>query len=243
VCRRLLQAWQGDCIEAVTIVKVDVSLGDACDRYVARGSTVVRMGWKALEVREADVPPGQGEAVMLPPRLVAGTPLTVCEAVIENEKTKPKERYTEATLLKAMELAGRSLSDELAEAMRARGLGTPATRAAIIETLLAREYIVRKKKALVSTERGRQLVARVHPHVRNPAMTGEWEQRLRRMEEGHGSYEEFVKDVSKFVRSTVQEALAHGVASREPRAASNRTVGKKQAGPRSATLSKSAGRR
>ena len=87
-----------------------------------------------------------------------------------------------------METAGRTLDEkELSDAMKETGLGTPATRAAIIETLLEREYIARDGKALAATDKGIGLIAVVHPDVKSPAMTGQWEARLKRIERGRAS--------------------------------------------------------
>ncbi len=101
------------------------------------------------------------------------------------KKTRPPKRFTEATLLTAMETAGKTLDDkELSEAMKESGLGTPATRAEIIETLLRREYIVRQGKTLEATDKGIRLIEVVHPHVKSPAMTGQWEAQLQQIQRG-----------------------------------------------------------
>ncbi len=119
------------------------------------------------------------EAQDLPPGLAAGQPQEVLDAQAVAKKTRPPKRFTEATLLTAMETAGKTLDDkELSDAMRESGLGTPATRAAIIETLLRREYIERQGKMLLATDKGIAADQIVHPHVKSPAMTGQWEAQL-----------------------------------------------------------------
>jgi DNA topoisomerase-3 len=101
--------------------------------------------------------------------------------------------------------------------MKERGLGTAATRAPIIEELVAKGYLARDGKSLRATPLGVALVRRVHPHVASPALTGDWEARLRRVERGELAASDLLKEVRKFVREVVQAALANGVAPRSPR--------------------------
>jgi DNA topoisomerase-3 len=212
VCRRLLQAWHEDLQLRRTEVLVQVSEGQALDRYLARGTTTVRAGWKALEVRAKEA---SGE-VELPPGLVAGLKLDVADVRIREDKTRPSPHYTESELLRTLETAGCGLSDELAEAMKDKGLGTPATRAAIIETLLARNYIVRSGKSLRATPAGSELIDAVDIHVCSAALTAEMEEKLRRIERGEQSAHVFMEELEKFVKTRVQEALKNGVAKRLP---------------------------
>lgn len=131
--------------------------------------------------------------------------------------TRPPPRLSEASLLTAMETAGATLDDKvLSRAMRDRGLGTPATRAATIETLLSREYIVRSGKVLQPTAKGMALIDRVHPHVKSPAMTGEWESRLRAIERGELGLDLFMGEIEAFVTRVV-ESVQGGPASPLPR--------------------------
>ena len=97
---------------------------------------------------------------------------------------------------------------EVTRAMRDRGLGTPATRAAILETLLRRDYVVRDGKMFVATDKGVGLVARVHPHVKSPAMTGEWEAKLLRIERGEEKLDAFMAEIARYVRDVVATATA-----------------------------------
>ena len=116
----------------------------------------------------------------LPPGLAKGQPQDVVDVEALKKKTRPPKRFTEGTLLTAMETAGKTLDEkELSDAMKETGLGTPATRAAIIEVLLKREYIVRNGKSLEATDKGIRLIEVVHPEVKSPAMTGQWEAYLR----------------------------------------------------------------
>ena len=120
------------------------------------------------------------------------------------KKTRPPKRFTEATLLTAMETAGKTLDEkELSDAMKETGLGTPATRAAIIEVLLKRGYIVRNGKSLEATDKGIRLIEIVHPEVKSPAMTGQWEAYLTRIQRGKAQLEPFLKGIEDYVREVV----------------------------------------
>ncbi len=120
------------------------------------------------------------------------------------KKTRAPKRFTEATLLTAMETAGATLDEkELSDAMKDSGLGTPATRAAIIEVLLKREYIVRNGKSLEATDKGIRLIEVVHPEVKSPAMTGQWEAYLRRIQRGAARLAPFLAGIEDYVRKVV----------------------------------------
>src|SRR4249920_102561 len=120
--------------------------------------------------------------------------------------TKPPTHYNDATLLRAMETAGRLVEDdEAAEAMKESGLGTPATRAATIERLVDKEYVERVGKSLRATDRGIGLIGAVGDHVlTSPALTGQWERRLLDIERGAGDREAFMHDIAGFTADTVQ---------------------------------------
>jgi DNA topoisomerase III len=232
VCRRLLAAWHGDHVYAVTTLITAVSSpGDGggseavVDRFASRGTAVEAAGWKVLDVggvrpprlpEEApgasggktagdegpDEPPDEPQD--LPPGLARGDALAVLAAEAVAKQTRPPRRFTEATLLTAMETAGKALDDkELSEAMRERGLGTPATRAEIIETLLRREYAERQGKSLHATDKGIRLIERVHPHVKSPAMTGEWEAELTAIQKGRGDLARFMAGIESYVREVI----------------------------------------
>jgi DNA topoisomerase III len=202
VCRRLLMAWHDDMIEAVTRVVTEVRTAErAPDLFATQGVALEQAGWSVLErARPAD----PNAKPKLPPGIARGDTPAVRGVVVHRKQTQPPKPHTEATLLGAMETAGRQLEDRaLIEAMRESGLGTPATRAATIETLLSRGYIVREAKSLLSTPLGRALIAAVHPLVRSPEMTGRWEQRLRRMERGQDQLAAFMQDIEGYVREVV----------------------------------------
>ena len=129
------------------------------------------------------------------------------EVASEEKETKPPRRYTEGSLLAAMETAGKLVDDEeLREAMKDSGIGTPATRAAIIERLLQVGYIERDGRALVVTEKGLNVIRLLGEHaLTSPGLTGEWEHRLAKIETGADSREAFMGDIVKFTEATVGE--------------------------------------
>jgi len=223
VCRRLLSAWHDDHLWAVTTivtsVKSDGPEGAIVDLFHTLGSAIVQQGWKVLDIvvprktaTSQKIGPG-GATVEEEPRLPEGLARAqhqaVCDAAAMQKQTHPPRRHTDATLLTAMETAGRALDDkELSRAMRDCGLGTPATRAAIIETLLTRSYIVRDATYLRPTPKGLHLIDVVHPDVKSPAMTGEWESRLRQVERGEGQLDAFMRGIEEYVKSVVGLAFS-----------------------------------
>jgi DNA topoisomerase-3 len=223
VCRRLLMAWGADHKTRVTQVVTEVathSHGEAppiVDRFRSSGTVVTQLGWKALDLelgQPADRPRGPDAERALPPGLAEGQRRQAEKVEVLHKETEPPRRLTDATLLTAMESAGRSLdSRELEEAMREHGLGTPATRAAILETLLARGYAERRGKSLWATPRGAELIDRVHEAVKSPQLTGEWELALKRLERGEGTLAQFMRRIEQFVIDLVGEAKSSAPAS------------------------------
>jgi DNA topoisomerase-3 len=124
--------------------------------------------------------------------------------------TKAPPRYTEATLLSAMETAGKLVDDdELREAMKESGLGTPATRAEIIETLIRREYIERVGRDLQPTPKGLQVITMLEEHkITSPELTGSWEHRLSDIERGNGDRKAFIKEIASFTKEIVGQIEA-----------------------------------
>ena len=195
---RMLEAFSGKCIKDVTTVKAECGGVE----FVAKGSVVRQSGWRSVyrEESEETVLPEWNEGDILP---IMGCSLT-------EGKTKPKPFHTEATLLAAMETAGKEVEDEeMRQAMKDCGIGTPATRAAIIETLLKREYIVRSKKSLVPTEKGLALYSIVRGmDIANVEMTGQWEAALAKIERGELPAEAFMRDIEAYTRKITTELLA-----------------------------------
>jgi DNA topoisomerase-3 len=202
VCRRLLAAWHEDHLTSSTNLVTEVTSEGALDRFGTRGTSVERVGWKVLDLASA-----RQETPL--PNLAVGAPVDVAGVKSVAKKTQPPPRYTDATLLTAMESAGRTIEEkEVSEAMRNAGLGTPATRAATIETLLRREYIVREGKSFAATARGIALIAAVHPRVKSPVLTGEWEREIRALEKGEGDARAFMDRIASFVTEVVGEVAA-----------------------------------
>ena len=211
ICRRLLSAWQDDHIWSVTTVITAITNGDIIDRYHASGTAVQQAGWKVLDIvveKKAKRGQGSGEEErgeqVLPPGLAKGQPQEVIDVKALTKKTRAPKRYTDGTLLTAMETAGKTLDEEeLANAMKETGLGTPATRAAMIEVLLKRDYIVRQGKTLEATDKGIRLIEVVHPEVKSPAMTGQWEAYLKRIQRGEAQLGPFLKGIEDYVTGVV----------------------------------------
>jgi hypothetical protein len=185
----------------------------ATDRYHSAGTAVQQAGWKVLDLsveKKTKRGPGSGEEERgeqaLPPGLAKVQPQEVIDVKALKKKTRPPKRFTEGTLLTAMETAGKTLDEkELSEAMKETGLGTPATRAAIIEVLLKRDYIVRQGKSLEATDKGIRLIEVVHAEVKSPAMTGQWEAYLKRIQRGEAQLGPFLKGIEGYVREVVSK--------------------------------------
>jgi DNA topoisomerase-3 len=182
------------------------------ERFRTRGKVTLEAGWRGVYGVEADVngksKEEDPESAELPP-LEKGQQVKVLSAESEAKETRPPARYTEATLLSAMETAGKLIDDEeLREAMKEHGLGTPATRAETIETLIRREYIERAGKDLVPTPKGLQVITMLEENLlTSPELTGDWEKRLGDIEHGKGKKDDFIQGIADFTKSTV-EAIA-----------------------------------
>jgi len=166
-------------------------------------------GWRGVYGEEADAEPREGDEdegrEQRLPRLEQGEAVETRDIRSEEKETRPPRRYSEGSLLGAMETAGRLVDDEeLREAMKDSGIGTPATRAAIIERLLAVGYIERDARALVVTEKGLNVVRLLDGHqLTSPSLTGDWEHRLAKIETGEDSRRAFMGDIVKFAEATV----------------------------------------
>jgi len=235
ICRRLLAAWHEDHIWSVTtvITAIDSPAEEPggepySDRYHSSGAVVEQVGWKCLEVgggKSSKAERGKTDGAVvdesgqqaLPAGLAEGQLQRLRDIHAVTKQTRPPPHFTEATLLTAMESAGKTLEDkELSRAMKESGLGTPATRAEIIETLLRRQYLQRKGKTLEATDKGIHLIEVVHPQVKSPLMTGQWEAQLRRIQRGEAALPEFMAGIRDYVRTTVEQVLAMPLAAVTP---------------------------
>ncbi len=182
------------------------------ERFRTRGKVTLEAGWRGVYGVESDADAKtkeeDPESAELPP-LEKGQAVKVVAAESEPKETRPPARYNEATLLSAMETAGKLIDDEeLREAMKESGLGTPATRAETIETLIRREYIERVGKDLVPTPKGLQVITMLEENLlTSPELTGNWEKRLGDIEHGKGEKDDFIQGIADFTKSTV-EAIA-----------------------------------
>lgn len=181
------------------------------ERFYSRGRAVKDQGWRAVTSKIAEKEDPVEDA--LPMQTLAlskkGVQKQAQSCKINKAKTKPPARYTEATLLTAMENAGKFIVDEtLRESVQGIGLGTPATRAEIIEKILYNNYIERQGKELVPTSKGIQLIRLVAPALKTPELTAMWEQRLANIAKGRGGQESFMADIRENARELVKNIVA-----------------------------------
>jgi DNA topoisomerase III len=203
VARRFLAVFHPDAVFENT--RVETTVSDHIFR--TRGKVLLVPGWRGVydegfdgDGREDD----EGSEQELT-RLERGEDAEVREVESLEKETKPPRRYTDASLLAAMETAGKLVDEEeLREAMKDSGIGTPATRAAIIERLIDVGYLEREGRALVATEKGLNVIRLLAEHpLTSPQLTGEWEHRLAKIEEGGETRKAFMGDIVKFTESTV----------------------------------------
>jgi len=206
IAMRMVEAFSAPCIKEITTVRADVLASDGekcCDTaFTVKGSIIRQTGWRGV-CGDTD-----GDTIL--PDWKEGDVLSLSACSITEGKTKPKPLHTEATLLAAMETAGKEIEDDtLRQAIKDCGIGTPATRAAIIETLLKREYMVRVKKTLVPTEKGLALYSIVKGmDIANVEMTGRWEAELARIERGEKAAADFNTEIEAYTRQITADLLA-----------------------------------
>ncbi len=177
------------------------------DAFKTDGKIIKDPGWLAVYGREAAAE--QDEESLVP--ITPNEPAKVLDIEVTNNETKPPARFNEATLLSAMEGAGKLVEDEeLREAMREKGLGTPATRSAIIEGLINDGYVHRQGRDLIATAKGLALITLLRgigaDELTSPEMTGEWESKLKRMEKGAMKRNDFMAHIRSFTREVVERA-------------------------------------
>ena len=211
--------------------EVITRVGGQPDRFRSRGRRVVDPGWKAVEPEAPKSKDEAGEEEATLPGLTPGEGVQTKKVTVEKKETQPPKRYTEASLLGAMESAGKAMDDEaLREAMKGHGLGTPATRASIIERLKDVGYIALEKKALVPTEKGHRLVALAEAAgaqvLLSPELTGEWEKRIADIQAGAYQPDRFQQEIRQLATQVVE--LVKGAKATGPAPA--KSVGAKAAG-------------
>jgi len=187
-----------------------INHGEGKDTFLTNGKTLTDVGWLAVYGRVAGVAAGKDELVGVDDGERAQT-----DAIeVEDKTTNPPARYTESTLLAAMEGAGKLIDDdELREAMSERGLGTPATRAATIEGLLRQKYIARDGRELNVSGKGLRLIELCEEMdieaLSSPSMTGDWEAKLNKMEKGEIKRDAFMQEINLFTKEVVEKARSH----------------------------------
>ena len=190
--------------EVVEETRVRLEIGGHA--FLASGRRQVQEGWRTAIPGRGDDGGDSTENLQLP-ALHAGQTVGVRGVEVADKKSSPPKRYTDATLLAAMKNAGQAIEDgEQAEVLKeVGGLGTPATRAGIIEVLVKRGYVIRKGKAVLSTEKGRALVRVVSAALRSAELTAQWEQELREIEAGNGTPAGFLEGITALVRDLLAE--------------------------------------
>ena len=210
VVNRFIEAFLPDSEEE----RMQVQFTDGTNTFIWKAYRQITLGWKAVQKEQvADVEKKvNDDEQVLPslPDLTEGEILPLVSAEITEHKTKPKPLYTEATLLSAMENAGKDVEDaESKKAMAECGIGTPATRANIIETLILRDYIRRDKKAIIPTEKGLAVYEIVKDkRIANAEMTGSWELTLAAIEAGQMPPEKFAQGINSYVGTICEELLS-----------------------------------
>ncbi len=206
VAKRFLAIFHPDAVFERTRVETTVA------EHVFRtsGRVLVEAGWRAVYgeiAQSADEPADDSGGDQLLPKLDQGEDVETRSVESLRKETQPPRRYTEASLLAAMETAGKEIEEaELREAMKESGIGTPATRASIIERLISVGYVEREGRALHATEKGIQVIRLLGEHpLTSAGLTGDWERRLGLIERGKDSRPAFMKDIAKFVTDTVVE--------------------------------------
>ena len=204
VVTRFIEAFSPDSEEE----RMQVLFTDGTNTFTWKACRQISLGWKAVqkEVKSDD----EEELLATLPNLTEGELLPLLNAEITEHKTKSKPLYTEATLLSAMENAGKEVEDaESKKAMAECGIGTPATRANIIETLILRDYIRRDRKSIIPTEKGLAVYEIVKDKkIANAEMTGSWELALAAIEAGQMPAEKFAKGINSYVGTICEELLA-----------------------------------
>ena len=210
VVNRFIEAFSPDSEEE----RMQVRFTDGTNTFTWKACRQISLGWKAVQKGkevEAEKKEDSDEQILSSlPNLTEGEVLSLVNADITEHKTKPKPLYTEATLLSAMENAGKEVEDaESKKAMAACGIGTPATRANIIETLILRDYIRRDRKSIIPTEKGLAVYEIVKDKkIANAEMTGSWELALAAIEAGKMPSDKFSQGINSYVSTICEELLS-----------------------------------
>ncbi|MBO1700602.1 DNA topoisomerase 3 [Eubacterium callanderi] len=203
--RLLCATTQANRFEAVTAI-----LDCQGHTFTAKGKTILQSGWKEVErihrisIRQSETEHRENEDAALPV-LKEGQTFETVSASLREGKTSPPKHYTEDTLLSAMETAG---AEDMPDDAERKGLGTPATRAATLEKLVSAGFVQRKKKQLIPTEKGRNLIAVLPDNIKSPILTAEWESMLKQVEHDELSATSFMDQIADMSRTLVKEHTA-----------------------------------
>lgn len=206
IAHRLLEALSSACTKEIT----DIGLQALHYDFTLKGCKIIEAGWRGIKEKFTDE---DSESVQELPELKVGDELKIKEASVLEKKTKPPVLYTEAGLLSAMENAGKEIDNEdERKALKDIGIGTPATRASIIETLFKRDYIRREKKSLIPTDKGLQVYGAVKDKkIADVAMTAEWEMALQKIENDEADAGAFQREMETYATSITRELLYTGI--------------------------------
>lgn len=211
IAQRFIAAFYSDCVFSSTTVLGDVNKVG----FKATGKVILEPGWRTVYVGEkADNEEEQGDNRILPNFEIGES--GPHEPSLLKKATQPPKYYTEGTLLRAMESAGKTVDDEeLREAMKENGIGRPSTRAAIIETLFKRKYIYRERKNIMASQAGIDLIATITEELLKSAkLTGLWENKLRKIERGEYSAADFIAELKDQINEIVINVLSDNSARR-----------------------------
>lgn len=210
IARRFIAVFYPDCIFSTTTVTADIS-GQG---FKATGKVILMPGWRAIYQKDKEGSDTEEDDRILPQFIVGES--GPHKPSLSKKQTQPPKYYTEGSLLRAMEGAGKMVDDEeLREAMKENGIGRPSTRAAIIETLFKRGYMVRSGKSLRATDAGIALIATINEELLKSAkLTGLWESKLRKIERGLYSAHEFVDELKTLIAEIVINVLSDNTSNR-----------------------------
>jgi DNA topoisomerase III len=204
VAKRFISVFYPDCTVSNTTV-----LGEVLKlEFKATGKQILEPGWRAVYETEETKEKAKSEEDKIMPTFVQGESGSH-EPRVDKKQTSPPKFYTEATLLRAMETAGKQVDDdEMRELLKDNGIGRPSTRANIIETLFRRKYIERKKKNIIATQTGIDLIEVIENEtLKSPELTGDWERKLRLIEKGEFEPEKFKLELIEMVVNLTNEVL------------------------------------
>lgn len=204
IARRFIAAFYPDCQFNTTTV-----IGEASKvEFKATGKLIVNPGWRALYAGQKDDEDDKEQGGGILPEFLVGETGHHTPSLLD-KFTQPPKLYTEATLLRAMETAGKQCEDEeLRDAMKENGIGRPSTRAAIIETLFKRRYIRKEKKNLIATQTGIDVIQVIHEELlKSPELTGQWERKLRMIERGEYEAGTFINELKQMVNDVIRSVM------------------------------------